>query len=139
VDFSTMRDFCASKPGAWPDWPWGGGPDQEEGAEDGPAAGEGHDHAVFKVGPGERGKIFAFLGATGVGVKAGRSREVADEWLDRYPGKASVMAYIGRSGWNDLAFDGIPDDELLEAVEVSYRLVVEGLPKRLRPDGWETA
>ena len=35
------------------------------------------------------------------------------------------MAYIGRSGWNDLAFGGaIPDDELLEAVDESYRLVV---------------
>ncbi len=48
------------------------------------------------------------------------------------------MAYIGRSGWNDLAFDGqIPDDELLEAVDESYRLVVEKLPKKLRPDGWD--
>jgi predicted DNA-binding protein (MmcQ/YjbR family) len=72
-----------------------------------------------------------------VGVKAGRSREVADEWLHRYPGGASVMAYIGRSGWNDLAFDGIPDDELLEAVDESYRLVVEGLPRKLRPPGWD--
>ena len=35
------------------------------------------------------------------------------------------MAYIGRSGWNDLAFGGgIPDEELLEAVDESYRLVV---------------
>ena len=48
------------------------------------------------------------------------------------------MAYIGRSGWNDLAFAGaIPDDELLEAVDESYRLVVSRLPKSDRPDGWE--
>jgi len=73
----------------------------------------------------------------GVGSKAGRSREVADEWLHRYPDKATVMAYIGRSGWNDLSFTGIPDDELLEAVDESYRLVVEGLPKKLRPHGWD--
>jgi predicted DNA-binding protein (MmcQ/YjbR family) len=47
------------------------------------------------------------------------------------------MAYIGRSGWNDLSFDGqIPDDELYEAIDESYRLVVEKLPKKLRPDGW---
>jgi predicted DNA-binding protein (MmcQ/YjbR family) len=51
-----------------------------------------------------------------------------------------VMAYIGRSGWNDLAYDGeIPDDELLEAVDESYRLVVDGLPKKLRPDGWDSS
>jgi predicted DNA-binding protein (MmcQ/YjbR family) len=115
-----MSSYCQALPGAWPDYPW-----------------EEHGHPVFKVGPGERGKIFAFLGGSGVGVKAGRSREVADEWLHRYPDSASVMAYIGRSGWNDLAFSGIPDDELLEAVEESYRLVVEGLPKKLRPDGWD--
>jgi predicted DNA-binding protein (MmcQ/YjbR family) len=121
VDVQAMLAHCAAKPGAWPDWPW-----------------EEHGHPVFKVGPGERGKIFAFVGGNGVGVKAARSREVADEWLQRYPGGAQVMAYIGRSGWNDLSFDGgIPDDELLEAVDESYRLVVEGLPKKLRPEGWD--
>jgi hypothetical protein len=41
---------------------------------------------VIKVGPGERGKIFAFLGDDGVGVKSGRSREEADEWLAAVPG-----------------------------------------------------
>src|SRR3954464_5903558 len=118
-----MHAYCASKPGAWPDFPW-----------------EEHTHPVFKVvGPGERGKIFAVLGGSGVGIKAGRSREVADEWLQRFPDSASVMAYIGRSGWNDLSFTGIPDDDLVEAVDESYRLVVEGLPKKLRPEGWDTA
>ena len=114
-----LSDYAMSKPGAWADQPWEG------------------DH-VAKVGEAERGKIFAFLGATTVGVKAGATREVADEWLDRYPDDAGVMAYIGRSGWNDLALAGaIPDEELGEAVEESYRLVVSRLPKRDRPEGWE--
>ena len=121
MDVERMIAHCAGKPGGWADNPWG------------------HDFPVFKVGPGERGKIFAFLGGEGVGVKAATTREVADEWLHRYPDSATVMAYIGRSGWNDLAYDGkIPDDELLEAVDESYRLVVEKLPKRLRPDGWDS-
>ncbi len=115
-----MREVCSAFPGAWPDDPWG------------------HDHPVFKVGPADRGKIFASLAADSVGVKAAANREVADEWLVRYPDDASVMAYIGRSGWNDLKLDGaIPDDELVEAVEESYRLVVSRLPKRDRPEGWE--
>lgn len=115
-----MQEHCATKPGAWPDNPWD------------------HEHPVFKVGAGERGKIFAFLARDGVGIKAGRTREEADEWLARFPDDASVMAYIGRSGWNDLAFGGaIPDDELLAAVDESYLRVVSGLPKRDRPDGWE--
>jgi predicted DNA-binding protein (MmcQ/YjbR family) len=119
VDVEAMQGYCLAKPGAWADFPWE------------------HDHPVIKVGAGERGKIFAFLGADSVGVKGGATREVADEWLDRHPGAATVMRYIGRSGWNSLAFDGIPDDELLEAVDESYRLVVAKLPKRDRPEGWD--
>ncbi|MGI8899755.1 MAG: MmcQ/YjbR family DNA-binding protein [Nocardioides sp.] len=112
---------CLAKPGAWPDNPWD------------------HELPVAKVSDGSGGgKIFAFLGAVGVGVKGGASREEADEWLLRFPGGASVMAYIGRSGWNDLTLDGtIPDEDLLEAVDLSYQLVVAKLPRKHRPDGWE--
>ncbi|WP_141013778.1 MmcQ/YjbR family DNA-binding protein [Nocardioides sambongensis] len=120
MDVETLQAHCLAKPGAWPDHPWD------------------HEYPVVKVGEGDRGKIFAFLGREKVGVKAGATREVADEWLQRYPDDASVMAYIGRSGWNDLRLGGaIPDDELLEAVDDSYRAVVEKLPKSRRPEGWD--
>ena len=107
--------YCLAKPGAWRDDPWGG-------------------DLVAKVGP----KIFAFLGgepaAPSVGLKCGATREAADEWLARYPDDATVMAYIGRSGWNTLRAGGaIPDDELLEAVDASYDTVVSKLPKKDRP------
>lgn len=106
--------YCLAKPGAWRDEPWEG-------------------DLVAKVGP----KIFAFLGAgpaPSVGVKCGASREEADEWLHRYPDDASVMAYIGRSGWNTLRIGGaIPDDELLEAIDASYATIVSKLPKKDRP------
>jgi predicted DNA-binding protein (MmcQ/YjbR family) len=106
--------YCLAKPGAWPDEPW-------------------EDDIVAKVGP----KIFAFLGADSalsVGVKCGRNRDEADEWLLRYPDDAHVMAYIGRSGWNTLDCNGaIPDDEILEAVDASYDTVVAKLPKKDRP------
>jgi len=111
---AEMLAHCLAKPGAWPDNPWG------------------HDFPVVKV----HDKIFAFIGSGSVGVKGGPDREAADEWLRRFPKDASVMAYIGRSGWNDLGFDGgIPDDELLDAVDDSYALVVAKLPKKHRPDG----
>lgn len=120
MDVETLKAHCLAKPGAWPDNPWD------------------HPHPVIKVGPGERGKIFAFLGETSLGVKAAATREEADEWLARYPGAASAMRYIGRSGWNDLEITGpIPDDELLDAVDESYRLVVAKLPRSLRPAGWD--
>jgi predicted DNA-binding protein (MmcQ/YjbR family) len=45
-------------------------------------------------------------------------------------------AYIGRSGWNTLETGGaVPDEEILEAVDTSYSLVVSRLPKKRRPEG----
>jgi predicted DNA-binding protein (MmcQ/YjbR family) len=112
-----LRTYALAKPGAWPDEPWEG-------------------DSVAKVGPEGGGKIFAFLGGGSVGVKCGVSREDADEWLLRYPDDASVMPYIGRSGWNTLRITGaIPDDELLAALDTSYDMVVAKLPKKHRPAG----
>jgi predicted DNA-binding protein (MmcQ/YjbR family) len=118
---AELLTHCLAKPGAWADNPWD------------------HEHPVVKVGSGpSAGKIFAFLGASTVGVKAGRTRDEADEWLARYPRDVTVMAYIGRSGWNTLVVGGaIPDDEIREAVDESYALVVSRLPRKHRPDGWE--
>jgi predicted DNA-binding protein (MmcQ/YjbR family) len=106
-----LRDYCLAKPGAWPDEPWDG-------------------DTVAKVGE----KIFAFLGDASVGVKCGRGRGEADEWLEEFPDDASVMAYIGRHGWNTLRVGrGIPDEAIREAVDTSYDLVVATLPRSRRP------
>jgi predicted DNA-binding protein (MmcQ/YjbR family) len=120
LSWDELLAYCLAKPGAWRDEPWG-------------------DGVVTKVGP----KIFAFLGlpaadAEGkqpsVGVKCGVTREAANEWLLRYPGDAAVMPYIGRSGWNNLKTGhAIPDDEILEAIDASYTMVVSKLPKKDRP------
>jgi len=132
MTWDDLLAYCLAKPGAWQDEPWDG-------------------DVVVKVSS----KIFAFLGSgpssgpssgpepgtepvpgAAVGLKCGGTRELADEWLARYPGDASVMAYIGRSGWNSLRIGGaIPDDELLEAVDSSYAAVVSKLPKKDRPPG----
>ena len=118
--WQELLGYCLAKPGAWQDEPWEG-------------------DVVAKVGS----KIFAFLGSGAadpggpggsVGLKCGASREAAHEWLLRYPGDVSVMAYIGRSGWNSLRIGGaIPDDEIIEAVDASYSAVVSKLPKKERP------
>jgi predicted DNA-binding protein (MmcQ/YjbR family) len=111
VTRDELLDYCLAKPGAWRDQPWEG-------------------DFVAKVAD----KIFAFTGESTVGVKAGANRDEADEWLRQYPDDASVMAYIGRSGWNSLRIDGaIPDEELRDAVDTSYELVVAKLPKSRRP------
>ena len=51
---------------------------------------------------------------------------------------ARVMAYIGRSGWNTLRIDGaIPDEDIYDAIDESYHLVVSKIPKSRRPEGWD--
>ena len=114
MTWDELLGYCLSKPGAWQDEPWDG-------------------DVVTKVST----KIFAFLGSAGgstVGLKCGDTRDVADEWLARYPDDATPMAYIGRSGWNTLRIDGaIPDEELCEAVDASYEAVVSKLPRKDRP------
>lgn len=114
MTLDELLAHCLAKPGAWLDEPW-------------------ESDVVVKVGS----KIFAFLGPAdsgSVGVKCAATRDAADEWLLRYPDDASAMAYIGRSGWNTLRFNGaIPDDEVLEAVDASYETVVSKLPKKERP------
>jgi predicted DNA-binding protein (MmcQ/YjbR family) len=114
MTWDDVLAYCLGKPGAWQDEPWEG-------------------DVVAKVGP----KVFAFLGSgtnATVGIKCGTSREDADEWVLRYPDDASVMPYIGRSGWNSLRVGGaIPDDEITEAIDASYATVVSKLPKKARP------
>ena len=108
-----LLDYCLAKPGAWEDEPWEG-------------------DVVAKVAE----KIFAFIGnGQSVGVKCGANRDEADEWLVRYPEDASVMSYIGRSGWNVLGIGGaIPDDEIRAAIDDSYDTIVAKLPKSRRPE-----
>lgn len=103
--------YCLAKPGAWQDEPWEG-------------------DLVAKVDA----KIFAFGGSgDAIGLKCG-DRDAADEWLLRYPESASKMPYIGNHGWNTLLLDGsIPDDEIQEAIDLSYELIVAKLPKSKRP------
>jgi predicted DNA-binding protein (MmcQ/YjbR family) len=107
-----LLEHCLAKPGAWQDEPWEG-------------------DVVAKVSD----KIFAFLGGgQSVGIKCGNNRDEADELIASYPDDVSVMAYIGRSGWNTVRLGGkVPDDEILELVDASYQTVVAKLPKSRRP------
>ncbi|MFG1792370.1 MmcQ/YjbR family DNA-binding protein [Nocardia sp. NPDC049149] len=111
MDEAELLKYCLTKPGAWQDEPWEG-------------------DVVAKVGD----KIFAFLGATSVGLKCGRTREEADELVRVYPNAVAASAYIGRYGWNTVAIDGaIPADELRELIDISYDAIVSKLPKSRRP------
>ena len=106
-----VKGYCLHKPGAWQDEPWEG-------------------DVVAKVGS----KIFAFLGEDSIGVKCGKGRAEADEWIEEFPDEVTVSPYIGRHGWNVLRIGGaIPVEALVEAIDTSYDLVVATLPKSQRP------
>ena len=115
VPDNWVAAYCLARPGAWPDEPWDG-------------------DVVAKVGPRDKGKIFAFFGnGSSVGLKCG-TREEADELVARYPDDVQPMAYIGRHGWNTVRIGGaVPDDELVELAETSYDEVVAKLPRAQRP------
>jgi predicted DNA-binding protein (MmcQ/YjbR family) len=111
VTHDELLAYCLSKPGAFQDEPWEG-------------------DVVAKVG----GKIFSFNGDSTLGVKCGRNTEESAELRERYPNDVTVMAYIGRFGWNTVHIDGaVADDELFELVDASYDAVVGSLPKSKRP------
>ena len=103
--------YCLAKPGATPDQPWEG-------------------DFVAKVA----GKIFAFTGENTVGVKCGRDRDEAGELREQHPDDVTVMAYIGRFGWNTVRTDGsVPPEEIGSLIDASYDAVVAKLPKSKRP------
>jgi predicted DNA-binding protein (MmcQ/YjbR family) len=111
VTHEELLAYCLAKPGAVPDEPWEG-------------------DVVAKVA----GKIFCFNGDATIGVKCGANVDEAAELRERYPNDVTVMAYIGRFGWNTVRIDGvIPDDELIELIDASYDAVVAALPKSKRP------
>jgi predicted DNA-binding protein (MmcQ/YjbR family) len=111
-----LVEHCLAKPGAYLDNPWG------------------EEDSVVKVG----GKIFCFLGAAdgppGICVK--NTRELIQEWRDRYPEHATVPRYLAKHLWNQVSLDGAgaPDlDEARELIDDSYALIVASLPKSKRP------
>ena len=109
--FRTFRarvaTFCARLPGAEVSDPWGGG------------------HDAWKVG----GKMFACIGAVrpGVSVKTADA-ETAAMLIDAGVGRRAP--YFHRS-WINLPED-TGDEELAHRLTVSYRLVRDKLPKKVR-------
>ena len=110
-DHDDLVAYCLAKPGAVEDQPWEATPWPRSAARSSPSS-----------------------VATAWASKCGRDADEAAELRHRFPDSVSVMAYIGRHGWNSITLDGkIDDEELRELVDASYDAVVAKLPKRLRP------
>lgn len=97
----------------------------------------GADTKVFKV----MGKMFIMVAwqekPLSITVKCDPNDALA--WRARYPAVRPGY-YMNKQHWNTVALDGsIPDQEILEMIADSYRLVVAGLKKsdreKLNPSG----
>jgi predicted DNA-binding protein (MmcQ/YjbR family) len=109
VDVGDLRDYCLAKPGAVPDFPFGG------------------DTLVFKV----KGKMFALCGIGGdpLEVNLKCEPELAELLRGKYPA-VTPGYHMNKRHWNTVRIDGsIPDEVVLELIDLSYRLVVKGLKK----------
>jgi predicted DNA-binding protein (MmcQ/YjbR family) len=114
MTYDELRAALLGKPGAWEDFPFG------------------PDAAVIKV----KSKMFALIlmGAGPVKVNLKCDPHWAELLRGAYP--AVTAAYhMNKRHWNTVILDGsIPQDEVLEMIDHSYRLVVKGLSRAERAD-----
>jgi predicted DNA-binding protein (MmcQ/YjbR family) len=112
VNAADARAACAAKAGAVETHPFGPGT------------------TVYKVG----GKMFALMPRSGepphISLKCDPewSQVLREAYAAVRPGY-----HLNKKHWNTIVLDGtVPDDEVSELIEHSYRLVVESLPQRVR-------
>jgi len=113
VDAEHALRYALSKPGAWPDSPWG------------------EDHHLAKVGS----KIFLFPGELdGRSTIMVKNTETAvAELKQRYTELAGPAPYLNKRLWVRLVIDLVPDEEVRELIDDSYDQVVAKLPRAERP------
>jgi predicted DNA-binding protein (MmcQ/YjbR family) len=111
IELKTLCNYCASKPGAVEDYPFG------------------EDTLVIKV----MGKMFALL-------PLNLQDEAPQISLKCDPALAEILRniydavqpgyHLNKRHWNTVTVDGsIPDSEIYDMVDQSYKLVVQSLSK----------
>lgn len=81
-------------------------------------------HPTFRV----RDKIYLIMAGDGSGGSIRTSREDQTALIAAFPDAAYVASYVGRYGWVDLAFGGVPDPVLRETIEEAWARTA---PKRV--------
>ncbi len=91
----------------------------------------GPDTLVFKVG----GKMFALTGLdeTEFSVNLKCDPERAIELREEYPDEIIPGYHMNKKHWNTVFFErGLPEKLLINLIDQSYKLVVAGLPVKLK-------
>ncbi|MBV6637038.1 MAG: MmcQ/YjbR family DNA-binding protein [Mameliella sp.] len=106
----TVNEICQALPGAERSDPWGGG------------------HDAWKVG----GKMFACIGVANDGVSV-KTPSVEDAALLIEMARAVKAPHFHRS-WVRVDWEAVPEEELRDRIETSYRIVFGGLTKKKQRD-----
>jgi hypothetical protein len=85
---------------------------------------ENPGHPTFRV----KGKIFVIMATDGTGGSIRTSPGEQNELIAAFPDAARVAGYVGRFGWVDVDFAGLPDEVLREIIEGAWARTA---PKRL--------
>jgi predicted DNA-binding protein (MmcQ/YjbR family) len=117
IDAAALRSWCLARPGVTEEMPFG------------PVT------TVFKVA----GKLFALSALDREPLEISLKCEPAlAEALRRDHEAIRAGYHLNKRHWNTVLCDGsLPDQMVVDMLEDSYDLVVEGLPRRVRDElGW---
>ncbi|WP_309121042.1 MmcQ/YjbR family DNA-binding protein [Paenibacillus sp.] len=111
MDRETVTKWCADKPGAWEDYPFGPEP------------------LVMKVAS----KMFALIGG-GEPVHLSLKCDPETALMLRHEFDAVKPGYhLNKTHWNTVVLDGtVPEKDVRWMIDHSYALVAKSLPKRER-------
>ena len=112
MNHQQLEEYLLAKSGAWLDFPFG------------------EDTAVYKIGPKDGAKMFALIKSNSdpavISLKCTPelSESLRSEFETVMPGD-----HLSKKHWNTIICSGqISEDYLTTLVDLSYRLVSEGLP-----------
>jgi predicted DNA-binding protein (MmcQ/YjbR family) len=85
---------------------------------------ENPGHPTFRV----RDKIYVIMAVDGSGGSIRTSMAEQSDLTSAFPDAARIAGYVGRFGWVDVDFAGIPDEVLREVIESAWARTA---PKKL--------
>jgi predicted DNA-binding protein (MmcQ/YjbR family) len=116
VTGDEVRSLCLSLPEATEKETWGD--------DDVPG------HPTFRV----RDRIFVLMAVDERGASIRTTPGEQAELMSAFPDAARSASHVGRFGWVDVDFDGIPDEVLREVIEAAWARTA---PKRVAA-AWQT-
>ena len=88
-------------------------------------------HPTFRV----RDRIFVIMASDETGGSIKTSPGEQAELMSAFPDAARFASYVGRFGWVDVEFGGIPDEVLREVIEGAWARTA---PKKVA-DAWRSS